>query len=310
MSDIIVKTTGLCKEYSQKIAVNHLNMEIKRGEIYGFIGENGAGKTTTIRLLTGLARPTSGNVELFGKAREKELRLQRSRIGCIIESPALYPDMTAVENLEVQRIQRGIPGKDCIREALKTVNLEDTGKKKAKNFSLGMRQRLALAVALLGNPEFLILDEPTNGLDPMGIIEMRELLKRINKEKEVTMLISSHLLSELYLLATSYGIIHKGNLIEQLTLDELNQKCKKYVSLEVSDINKAVNVIENKLMIHDYEICVDHTIKLNDFPDKTEVVSSTLYNNGVGIRKILLLGDDLETYFTCLIGGKQYGLSD
>ena len=177
---------------------NHL-----QGDIYGFIGENGAGKTTMIRLLTGLAEPTTGKIALFGES-NKKLAKQRERIGCIIESPSLYLDMTAYENLEVQRLQRGIPGKGCIDNALALVGLKDTGKKKAKDFSLGMRQRLALAIALLGNPEFLVLDEPINGLDPTGIIELRNLLKRLNEERGITILISSHILTELHQLERFY----------------------------------------------------------------------------------------------------------
>lgn len=193
----VFEAINITKKYRNTLALNQVSMSVMQGDIYGFIGENGAGKTTMIRLLTGLAEPTTGKIALFGES-NKKLAKQRERIGCIIESPSLYLDMTAYENLEVQRLQRGIPGKGCIDNALALVGLKDTGKKKAKDFSLGMRQRLALAIALLGNPEFLVLDEPINGLDPTGIIELRNLLKRLNKERGITILISSHILTELH----------------------------------------------------------------------------------------------------------------
>lgn len=206
MNVTVFEAINITKKYRNTLALNQVSMSVMQGDIYGFIGENGAGKTTMIRLLTGLAEPTTGKIALFGES-NKKLAKQRERIGCIIESPSLYLDMTAYENLEVQRLQRGIPGKGCIDNALALVGLKDTGKKKAKDFSLGMRQRLALAIALLGNPEFLVLDEPINGLDPTGIIELRNLLKRLNKERGITILISSHILTELHQLANRYGIL-------------------------------------------------------------------------------------------------------
>lgn len=226
MKEIIFETVNLTKKYADAIALDKVSISIKQGEIYGFIGENGAGKTTMLRILTGLAEPTSGEIFLFGK-KGKELAKCRKRIGCIVESPAVYLDMTAYENLEVQRIQRGIPGKSCINSVLKLVNLKDTGKKKAKDFSFGMRQRLALAIALLGEPQFLVLDEPVNGLDPIGIIELRNLLKQLNREKGITILMSSHILTELHQLASCYGMISHGRLIQQITAKELEEKCKE-----------------------------------------------------------------------------------
>lgn len=209
MNVTVFEAINITKKYRNTLALNQVSMSVMQGDIYGFIGENGAGKTTMIRLLTGLAEPTTGKIALFGES-NKKLAKQRERIGCIIESPSLYLDMTAYENLEVQRLQRGIPGKGCIDNALALVGLKDTGKKKAKDFSLGMRQRLALAIALLGNPEFLVLDEPINGLDPTGIIELRNLLKRLNKERGITILISSHILTELHQLANKYFLIGKS----------------------------------------------------------------------------------------------------
>lgn len=303
MNEIIFRTNAITKKYKKNTALQDVNIEIRRGQIYGFIGQNGAGKTTLIRILTGLARPTAGDIELFGKRDEGELSKERRRIGCIVESPAIYPDMNARQNLEVQRIQRGIPGKESVDEALKLVGLSDTDKKKAKDFSLGMRQRLALAIAMLGEPEFLVLDEPTNGLDPTGIIEIRELIKRINREKDITILISSHLLSEMHLLATHYGIIHKGRILEQISAKDLDIKCRRHVRLETDKPELAITIIENELKSRNYEVSPDNVIRLSDYVEFPETVSSALYNGGVGIKSISVQGDNLETYYTGLIGG-------
>ena len=246
MNVTVFEAINITKKYRNTLALNQVSMSVMQGDIYGFIGENGAGKTTMIRLLTGLAEPTTGKIALFGES-NKELAKQRERIGCIIESPSLYLDMTAYENLEVQRLQRGIPGKGCIDNALALVGLKDTGKKKAKDFSLGMRQRLALAIALLGNPEFLVLDEPINGLDPTGIIELRNLLKRLNKERGITILISSHILTELHQLANRYGILHEGKLLQEITATELDKRCKKHLLLQVNDVAAASVLLENKV---------------------------------------------------------------
>ena len=207
MTKFICETKNLSKKYKDFYALKNVNLTIPKGEIYGLVGENGAGKTTLIRLLTGLNFKSEGEIILFGH--KDNLQHERSKIGCTIEMPALYKDMTASQNLEVQRIQRGIPNKKCITDTLELIGLSNAGKKRVANFSLGMKQRLALGVALLGEPEFLILDEPVNGLDPTGIIELRELLKKLVKEREVTILISSHILSELHQLATCYGFLHK-----------------------------------------------------------------------------------------------------
>ena len=204
MKEAVLKTYNLCKKYKDQMAVDNVSMTIRKGDIYGFIGQNGAGKTSLIRMITGLAHRTSGEIELFGGSGEEALNKGREFIGSLIESPAFYKNMTARENLEVSRLVRNIPGKECIDEVLNLVGLKDTGKKKVKDFSLGMRQRLGIANALLGNPKLLILDEPINGLDPMGIIEIRELLKKINTEKDITILISSHILGELSEMATTY----------------------------------------------------------------------------------------------------------
>ena len=217
MPEHILETHGLSKQYKDKRVLDNIDMSIKKGSIYGFIGQNGAGKSTLIRLITGLAFPTEGEFRLFSSSDRREFTEAKSRIGVMIEAPALYMNMTARENLEVHRLLKGVPGKQSIEKTLELVDLLDTGKKKVKNFSLGMKQRLGIAIALLGDPEFLILDEPINGLDPMGVVAVRKLLKKLNNDYDITILISSHILSELHLLATDYGIIHQGRLMEQLT---------------------------------------------------------------------------------------------
>ncbi|WP_434291369.1 ATP-binding cassette domain-containing protein [Clostridium botulinum] len=303
MSEYILKTTNLSKKYKKDFVVNNLNISIKRGEIYGFIGENGAGKTTFIRMITGLVAPTNGEIKLFSKEKGDELGNVRKRIGALIERPAFYPYMTAYENLEAFRIEKGIPGKECIDKILKSVGLYEDKNKKLKNFSLGMKQKLALAIALLGDPEFLILDEPINGLDPMGIKEVRELLKKLNKEKNITMLLSSHILGELYQLATCYGIIHKGKLMEQITLKELDEKCKRSLSIKVDDVNKAATILETELSTNNFKVLPDGTIKLYDYVDNSRLVSSTLTKANIIIDQIMPNESNLEEYFINLVGG-------
>ena len=244
MTKFICETKNLSKKYKDFYALKNVNLTIPKGEIYGLVGENGAGKTTLIRLLTGLNFKSEGEIILFGH--KDNLQHERSKIGCTIEMPALYKDMTASQNLEVQRIQRGIPNKKCITDTLELIGLSNAGKKRVANFSLGMKQRLALGVALLGEPEFLILDEPVNGLDPTGIIELRELLKKLVKEREVTILISSHILSELHQLATCYGFLHKGELLKQISTEELNEECKRHICLRTDNIQKTTLLLEQK----------------------------------------------------------------
>lgn len=305
MSDYVLRTSNLTKKYKHQFALNKVNLSIEKGSIYGFIGQNGAGKSTLIRIATGLALPNSGHIELFGNSTEGELVQARKRIGTIIEGPALYPHMSAAENLEAHRLLKGIPGRDCIEKTLSLVGLQDTGNKKAKNFSLGMKQRLGLAIALLGDPEFLVLDEPINGLDPMGVVEIRELLKKLNQEYGITILISSHILSELHLLATHYGIIHKGQLLEQLTSNELNEKCQRYIHIKVDNPDKATTIFEIKLGTTHYEVLPDGTIKLFAYLNTPGKVSKTLCNEGLIIEEFMPMGEDLETYFTNLIGGAK-----
>lgn len=247
MSSIILEAKSLTKEYKQTLALDHINLQIKKGKIYGFIGQNGAGKTTFLRLVTGLAFPTSGTLSLWGNSGTEELQKQRKRIGSMIETPALFPSMTAYQNMEVQRIQRGIPDKSVIKRTLDMVGLQDTGKKSVRNFSLGMRQRLGIAIALLNTPELLILDEPINGLDPAGIVEIRNLLKILNKEYGMTILVSSHILEELYQTASEFILIDHGKIIEEISDYELNERCKRHIAIKTTDVQKTVLVLEENL---------------------------------------------------------------
>ena len=304
MSEIICQTTELCKNYKNFHALQNVNFSINRGEIYGLVGENGAGKSTLIRILTGLAFKSSGIITLFGKI--DHLQHERTKIGCTIEMPALYKDMTAKQNLEIQRVQRGIPGKKCISKTLELVGLNNTEKKKVNNFSLGMKQRLALAVALLGEPEFLILDEPVNGLDPTGIIELRELLKRLVRENHVTILISSHILSELNQLATCYGFLHHGKLLKQITAKELNEQCRRHIKLKTDDTKKTVTVLEEQLKIKNFSVYPNNFIRIYEKLEETHTISKTLFSNGIVVEEMSVQGEELETYFENLIGGDKY----
>lgn len=303
MKEVILKTYNITKKYGNQVAINNVNMTIKKGEIYGFIGQNGAGKTTLIRLITGLIHKTGGEIELLGATGEAELNKSRTMVGSLIETPSFYTNMTARENLEVSRLVRNIPGKKCIDEVLELVGLKDVEKKKVKNFSLGMRQRLGIANAIMGNPKLLILDEPINGLDPMGIVEIRELLKKINKEKDMTILISSHILSELSELATTYGIISNGKLIEEITAEELAEKCRQYIDLKVDDTSRAVTLLERELGISDYEVLEDKKIKVFSNLENVGEVNSILSKSGVIVESISIKGQNLEEYFMNKIGG-------
>ena len=303
MKEVVLKTYNITKKYGEQLAVDNVNMTIKKGDIYGFIGQNGAGKTTLIRLITGLIHKSGGEIELLGANEENELNKARTMVGSLIETPSFYTNMTARENLEVSRLVRNIPGKKCIDEVLELVGLKDVEKKKVKNFSLGMRQRLGIANALMGNPKLLILDEPINGLDPMGIVEIRELLKKINKEKDMTILISSHILSELSELATTYGIISNGKLIEEITAKQLSEKCRQYIDLRVDDTARAVILLERELGINDYEVLEDSNIKVFSNLDNVGEVNSLLSRSGIIVESISVKGENLEEYFMNKVGG-------
>lgn len=296
-------THNLTKRYRKFTALDNVNMTVPKGAIYGFIGRNGAGKTTLIRVICGLQAPTQGDYTLLGAdyADKKNLSKVRKHIGAIVETPAVYPDMTAYENMKHQSIIVGNPSFDQISELLSFVGLEDTGKKKVKNFSLGMRQRLSIAMTLVGNPDFLVLDEPTNGLDPQGIVEIRELILKLNKEKNITFLISSHILGELSKLATHYGFIDNGKLIKELTASELEAQCRKKILIKATG-KKALSTVLDK---------TDYEYKMLS-PDECEIygeinVNDTLKllaDNELIVSRISEKDEDLETYFINLVGGE------
>jgi len=302
MKEIVLKTHNITKSYSGTAAVDDFNMTIYKGDIYGLIGRNGAGKTTLARIITSLSIPDTGSLTLFGKKSHAELHDARKRIGCVIESPAFYPNLTAFQNLEYYRIQRGIPDKKVITRALEMVELTYTGKKKFKSFSMGMKQRLGLALALLNHPDFIILDEPINGLDPMGIIEMRKTIIKLNQDYGITILISSHILKELHLVATRYGIIDNGKLINEFNQDELNEACQKSLLITVDDIANAVAILETSLITNKFKVISHNEIKVYDYLDNPSEVTTQFINAGIRVSSFYEVGDNLEDYFISQVG--------
>lgn len=294
----VIKTKQLTKRYGQQLSVDHIDMVVKKGDIYGFIGRNGAGKSTTLKMISGLIRSTEGSIELFGKPIHDEL--SRKRIGILIEEAGLYPHMSAYDNLELQALSLGITNKKRIHDVLELVHLTDAGKKKVKNYSMGMKQRLGIGLALLGNPDLLILDEPINGLDPEGIKEIRETLIRLNKEYGMTMIISSHILGELSKLATTFGIIKEGRLIQQISKEELDESCKDYLSIEVGDAHKACVVLESIDQDVEYEVVDQTTLHIYSQLNSADVISHFV-NAGIAVESSHFHSQNLEEYFLSLM---------
>ena len=301
--EYVLETNGLSKRYRDFTALNGLNMHIPKGSIYGFVGRNGAGKTTLIRLICGLQEPTSGSFILYGaKNTDTKIERARRRMGAVVESPAVYPDMTAEENLRQQYLVLGMPSADGIAELLHLVGLDGTGKKKVKNFSLGMRQRLGIAVALAGTPDFLVLDEPVNGLDPQGIIEMRELILKLNREHGITVLISSHILDELSRLATHYGFIDGGRMVKEMSAEELEKRCRKCFRAGVSDTKALARVLES--MNAEYRIIdFNHADIYAEIPVTTLVSALAIEN--CTVNKIVEQDESLESFYMNLVGGER-----
>lgn len=301
MMKYVLTTNYLTKQYGHFKALDGLSMHVPKGAIYGFVGKNGAGKTTLIRLICGLQMPTSGDYELYGISGDsKDIVKSRRRMGAVVETPSIYMDMTAEDNLKEQYRILGLPSFDGIPELLKLVGLENTGKKKAKNFSLGMKQRLGIAVALAGDPDFLVLDEPTNGLDPQGIIEMRELILKLNREHQITVLISSHILDELSKLATHYGFIDNGRMLKEMSAEELEAACRKCMRMEVSDTKALVKVLDE--MKVDYKVYSDTEAdvfaKLN-----ISQLTLALAKEGCEVLSVQEKDESLESYYVSLVGG-------
>lgn len=298
MSEYVLETSELTKTYARKNAVDHINLKIRKGDIYGFIGKNGAGKTTTIKMVVGLNNPTSGKMKLFGS---ENLQEGRKKVGTVIENPAIYPYLSARQNIEAQRIMKGVKDKSITDDLLDIVGLKDTGRKKAKNFSLGMKQRLAIALALVGDPEFLLLDEPINGLDPTGIKDIRELILKLNREAGITILISSHILGELAKIATAYGVINNGVLVEQFSAEELREKVKPCLKITVNDPERAVSVLKD-LGISDIEV-QNNSIKVYEMLDKSMEINSVLEANDIIVQFLTKENGDYENYFIKLMEG-------
>lgn len=307
MSENVLVTRELTKSYSSATVVDRVNLTVEKGGIYGLVGRNGAGKTTIIRMICAQTVPTAGEVELFGATGAAELRQARSRTGAMVEVPSFYPYLTARENLEYYRRQRGIAGEHVVEDALEQVNLADTGKKKFKTFSLGMKQRLGLALALMNRPELLLLDEPINGLDPEGIVEFRNLLLELNRQYQTTILISSHILSELQNLATCYGFLDQGRMLEQITAAQLSEKCRDCLELKTGDAARAAAVLERELGLHDFEVLPGGSLRLYEGLAQPEKVVALLVGQGIGIRGVEHRGSNLEDYFLNLIGGVRHG---
>lgn len=291
---LVLKTKVLSKKYRKQIAVNKVSINIEKGDIYGLIGKNGAGKTTIMKMICGLIHPSEGEIEPF---ESNNLDKGRSRIGCVIEQPALYGDMTAKENLRYYAKLLGITDYDNIDKLLHLVGLKNIDKKKSKNFSLGMKQRLSIAISLLSNPDFLILDEPINGLDPSGIKEIRELILKLNTENEITILISSHILGELSKVANKYGIIQNGILLDEFEANELEKRCRKSITLITTDTKKASYILKNNVKSNDFKVFEEGKIRIYDCLDIPEQINKELVENNVLVKSIFLEGNDVEGYF-------------
>lgn len=301
--EYLLQTNGLTKQYGRKNAVDHVNLHVRQGAIYGLIGRNGAGKTTILRMIAGLASPTAGEIALFGETGKRALYMT-SRIGTLIETPGLYPNMSTAENLRLKCLALGVRKKGVIAELLDTVGLSGAGNKRVKNFSLGMKQRLGIALALVGDPDLLVLDEPINGLDPQGIVEVRETLARLNRERGITFIVSSHILEELSKIATDYGIIHNGVLLQELTQEELLTRCSERIELRTDDTKRACVVLE-EMGIRSYKVADAGTIQIFERLHDSGSITMQLAQKGIKTLSITVRNEALEDYYLNLTGGMQ-----
>lgn len=300
----IFETKNLCKYYGKFKALDGVDMSIPKGSIYGFVGKNGAGKTTLMRLMCGLQRPTDGEYTLFGiKNTDSQITSIRNKMGAVVETPAIYKDLSAYDNLKLQCLNVGMPDFNEIPELLKLIGLDNVGKKKAKAFSLGMRQRLGIAVALCSHPDFLVLDEPTNGLDPQGIIEMRELILKLNKEQGITVLISSHILDELAKLATHYGFIDHGKIVRQMSATELENECRKRIRMKVDDTKVLAGIMDAKGV--EYKIIDEKNAEVFSTFNFSELAVEFAKEN-CNIISMEEHDESLEAFFISLIGGEAH----
>jgi len=305
--DYVIETKNLTKHFGNEVGVASVNMKVEKGKIYGLLGRNGAGKTTTMRMLLNLAAPTSGEIFLFGENYKDNPKEIYRRIGSIIETPGFYENLTGEENLKMLERLRGTQRRDAVKNALKTVGLEKETKKVFEDYSLGMKQRLGIAAAVMHEPELLILDEPINGLDPVGIRVIRAYLEKLCREKGTTILISSHILSEIEQLADTIGVMHEGKLIEEVTMEELHKRNRRYVEFEVSDENKACLLLEEKFNVTDYSVHENGSIRIySDFLLRGKF-NEEFVKQGIEVLKINLSEEKLEDYFSNLIGGGKIG---
>lgn len=303
MSEYVIETKGLTKKYNGKRSVSDLNLHIKKGRIYGLLGRNGAGKTTTMKMILNLIDSSAGEVIVFGKSMKKYNNEILPRIGCLIESPGFYPNLTGTENLKIFAELRGIPKRNAIKESLELVGLKYNDKKLFSQYSMGMKQRLAIALAIMHDPEILILDEPINGLDPIGIAEVRTFIRKLCTEKGKTILISSHILSEIELIADDIGIIDNGVLLEEESLEELKNMNKKYIKLVAHNDSKAVKVLEACFNIKNYSVEKNGTIKIYDLDLVIPELVRELVKEGIAVEEIRMKEDTLEDYFKRITGG-------
>lgn len=304
MREIMLQTQNLSKRYRSFDALDHVNLTVYQNDIYGLIGRNGAGKTTIMKIITGLTEQSGGAFEIFskqGKALEKEKR----RIGCLIENPAFFGNLTAYQNLKYYAVQKGITDISQIDEALALVNLTDVRNKKYRKFSLGMKQRLGIAFAMLDNPDLIILDEPINGLDPIGISELRDTFKRLNRERGITFIISSHILSELYMVANRFLFIEKGRVLKEITKEELDMECMRCLVVKTDHTKHVSTLIEEKLGISDYKVIDSRELRIYDEDVKSDELNRLLIQNNVNVSAIFETGISLEDYFKSLVGEVQ-----
>ena len=304
MNEYVIETRNLTKQYGVQKSVSDLNIHVKRGRIYGLLGRNGAGKTTTMKMLLGLIKPTSGPVKIFGKSMIGNEKKILPRIGCLIESPGFYPNLTGTENLKIFARLRGIPAKNAIKSALEVVGLPYNDKKLFSQYSLGMKQRLAIALAIMHDPELLILDEPINGLDPIGIAEVRDFIRELCDVRGKTILISSHILSEISLLADDIGIIDHGVLLEEESIAELEQKNSKYIHFVVSDAAQASRIIEKDFNTRNFAVENDHSLRIYDTDLSVSAINRSFIENGLEVSEAHTCEDSLEDYFKHVTGGE------
>lgn len=299
--DYVLSTSSLTKQYKKQRAVDNVSLHIAKGQIYGFIGRNGAGKTTFLKMVSGLADPTEGEISLFGQSGNKR-RQVLSRIGTLIEEPGLYPGMTAYDNLKLKCMCVGIKKEGYIEDILRMIGLENAGKKKIRNYSLGMRQRLGIGIALVGEPDLLVLDEPINGLDPQGMAEVRDIILKLQKEKDMSILIASHILSELSKVATNYGIIHEGKLIKELSGDEIAQACGEHIEIRLSNPKAAIPVLD-MMGLTEYRVTDNQTIRIFECLDQSGKINMELVKSNIQINSITVSGESIDDYFLNLTGG-------